>query len=85
MQSGICIHITPIELLYAVAYTFVRHLEPQDLNKLKQTRVNDQLVRLERERDRLIDQFNRLEAALASLDAARRQIDAAFGNNSKKN
>ena len=48
-------------------------------NELKQTRVNDQLERLERERVRLTDQFNRMEAALAQLESLKQQVAAAFG------
>ena len=51
-------------------------------NKLGQARVERMEERLDRERDRLLERFTAMEAALATmnrlLESLRQQIDAAF-------
>lgn len=51
-------------------------------SEIKRTRVNEQLERLDRERIRLTEQFNRMEAALAELESLKQQVAAAFGQTS---
>ena len=57
----------------------------EDQNALAQDRVDQMLERLDRERVRLTERFNRLEATLASLDSQlrslRAMIDAQNGDN----
>jgi flagellar hook-associated protein 2 len=52
-------------------------------NSLRQDRADAMAARLERERERLLERFTAMEAAIASmnrlLDSIRQQVDAAFG------
>ena len=55
-----------------------------DKNERAQSRVDVMTERLDRERERLLERFARMEAALASMntlmESIRSQIDSAFGN-----
>ncbi|GEM_PF-3131819 len=56
----------------------------KEQNEVNQERVADQLARLDDQRQTLIDQFNRMEAAMANLKSIQQQVQEAFGAMSSK-